>query len=92
LKKLAGVLVLGLVISSAGCGSSGLSASSSCRQFSEASPEDQATAISSLSSKFDTPEYSTPLGSPEVGYYCAGNPEVTLEEFFEQAHENEVGG
>jgi len=84
----AGALVVGLL----GCGGSGLSASSTCEDFSKASPEEQAKAISSLSSEFNTPEYATPLGSPEVGYYCASSPETTLEEFFKKGHENEVGG
>jgi len=83
-------VVIGVVI--AGCGgSSGLSASSTCEDFSKASLEEQAEAISSLSSEFDTPEYASPLGSPEVGYYCSSNPETTLEALFKQEHGNETG-
>ncbi|HJZ38386.1 MAG TPA: hypothetical protein VJ204_19105 [Solirubrobacterales bacterium] len=47
--------------------------------------------ISSLSSRYDTPDYTTPLGEPEVGYYCASSPDTTLEEFFQQAEENGNG-
>jgi hypothetical protein len=74
-----------------GCGS-GLSASSTCKDFSEASFEEQAKVISSLSSKYDTPAYTTPLGEPEVGYYCASSPDTTLETFFAQAEESGEAG
>ena len=96
MKRLVGVTVVVLAITVTtlavtGCGGS-LSASSTCKDFAEASGEDQHEVIPSLSSKFDTPDYTTPLGEPEVGYYCASNPETTLEEFFHQAAESgEVG-
>lgn len=91
-----GLMVLAMALTAAmiaGCGGGGLSASSTCKDFSEASPEEQHEVISSLSSKYDTPDYTTPLGEPEVGYYCASSPETTLEEFFEHASESgEAGG
>ncbi len=83
-------VVMGLVVT--GCGGGGLSAGSTCKDFSEASAEEQHEAISSLSSKFGTPDYTTPLGEPEVGYYCASSPETTLEEFFQQAAESGEAG
>ncbi len=88
------VLVMALTVGAiAGCGGGSLSASSTCKDFSEASPEEQHEVISSLSSKYDTPDYTTPLGEPEVGYYCASSPETTLEQFFQQAQESgEAGG
>jgi hypothetical protein len=87
------VLVVGIASAlGAGCGGGGLSASSTCKDFSEASLEEQHDVISSLSSKFDTPDYTTPLGEPEVGYYCANSPDTTLEEFFERAHESGEAG
>jgi hypothetical protein len=46
-------------------------------------------AISKLSSEFDTPETATPLGAPNVSYVCAQEPEETLAEYFERAHEAE---
>lgn len=76
----------------AGCGGGGLSASSTCKDFSEASPEEQHEVISSLSSKYGTPDYTTPLGEPEVGYYCASSPDTTLEEFFQHAKERGEAG
>jgi hypothetical protein len=88
------VIIMGLVVmplALAGCGG-GLSASSTCKDFSEASAEEQHEVISSLSSKYDTPDYTSPLGEPEVGYYCASNPETTLEQFFEQAAESGEAG
>jgi hypothetical protein len=87
------VLAMALTVGAiAGCGGGGLSAGSTCKDFSEASPEEQHEVISSLSSKYDTPDYTTPLGEPEVGYYCAGSPETTLEEFFQQAKESGEAG
>ncbi|MGN6588306.1 MAG: hypothetical protein ACTHKT_12700 [Solirubrobacterales bacterium] len=82
-----GVAALGI----SACGG-GLSASSTCKDFSEASAEEQREVISSLSSKFGTPAYTTPLGEPEVSYYCAANSEVTLEEFFQHAAESGEAG
>ncbi len=73
-----------------GCGG-GLSASSTCKDFANASPQEQAEAISKLSSQFDTPMVATPLGSPDVGFECASRPEMTLEELFKGYHENETG-
>lgn len=89
MKRLAGVAVAGMlmVFVVAGCGG-GLSAGSTCKDFSEASFEEQHDVIDSLSSKYDTPDYTSPLGEPEVGYYCAGSPDTTLEEFFENASES----
>jgi hypothetical protein len=75
----------------AGCGS-GLSAGSTCKDFSGASFEEQHEVIDSLSSKYDTPDYTSPLGEPEVGYYCASSPDTTLEEFFENASESGEAG
>jgi hypothetical protein len=54
-----------------------------------ASPEDQAQAISKLSSEFETPETATPLGAPNVSYVCSQEPEETLGDYFERAHEAE---
>ena len=80
-------LALGLL---AGCGGgSGLSASSTCSDFASASPEDQGEAISKLASEFETPDLATPLGSPNVSYYCSSNPELTLENLFQQYKETE---
>jgi hypothetical protein len=74
-----------------GCGGGGLSASSSCGDFLAASPEDQTQTISQLSSQFDTPELTTPLGEPNVAYVCSSSPEMSLEEVFQRSHEAEGG-
>lgn len=73
----------------AGCGGSGLSASSSCKDFMAASQEEQAQAISKLSSQFSTPEVATPLGSPSIAYTCSSNPNLSLEDLFHKEHEGE---
>jgi hypothetical protein len=72
-----------------GCGGEELSASSSCEDFLAASPEDQQQTISKLSSEFNTPQLTTPLGEPNVAYVCASSPEMTLEELFQRTHEAE---
>lgn len=87
MKRFVLLLAIALTGIACGCGSGGLAASSSCQDFSNASPEEQAEAISKLASQFNAPDYTTPLGRPEVGYYCAANPDTTLEEFFQQAGE-----
>lgn len=89
IRRLCLPLLLGVSVLALGCGGSGLTASSSCSDFMNASPEDQSEAISKLSSEFDTPETATPLGAPNVSYVCSQEPEETLSEYFERAHEAE---
>lgn len=72
-------------LSIAACGGSGLSASSTCSDFMNASSSDQQAVIDKLASQYDKPDYTTPLGAPEVPYYCSGNPDVTLGQFFQNA-------
>lgn len=74
-------------LSFASCNGSSLSASSTCSQFMAASPQDQQTIVDQLAQQYDKPDYATPLGSPEVPYYCTSNPNVTLGEFFKHAQE-----
>jgi hypothetical protein len=50
-----------------------------------ASPSDQQAIVDTLASQYHKPDYTTPLGSPEVPYYCTSNPSVTLTQFFENA-------
>jgi len=69
----------------AGCGAASISESSTCRQFLAASPQDQQTLVSQLAGKYQKPDYATPLGQPEVPYYCASHPDMTLKQFFEVA-------
>lgn len=69
----------------AGCGAAGLSESSTCKDFLAADPADQQSITQQLAGKFGKPDYATPLGMPEVPYYCASNPDTTLKEFFESA-------
>jgi hypothetical protein len=67
-----------------GC-SSGLSSSSTCKDFLNAPQSDQAAIVSKLAGQYNKPDYATPLGAPEVPYYCASNPSVTLGDFFQRA-------
>jgi hypothetical protein len=67
------------------CGGGSLSASSSCRDFMGASATEQHEVTDQLASHYQKPDFATPLGEPEVPYYCSANPSVTLAEFFEKA-------
>jgi hypothetical protein len=77
------VASLGFIVSS--CEHGGLSGSSTCGDFLKASPADQQQITSQLAGKYNKPDYATPLGEPEVPYYCASNPNVTLDQFFAHA-------
>lgn len=72
------------ILAVAGCGS-GLSASSTCQSFLNASPADQQSVVEKLAAQYDKPAYATPLGEPEVPYYCAAHPTTTLGQFFAAA-------
>lgn len=76
-----------LALALAGCGGSSLSASSSCKDFMSASQSDQQAIIDKLATQYNKPEYSTPLGAPEVPFFCSGNPNVTLGQFFQEAQD-----
>jgi hypothetical protein len=79
----AATVISGLALSA--CGLGGLSASSSCRDFMNASAIDQHEVTDQLAGHFGKPDFATPLGEPEVPYYCAANPSVTLGQFFQKA-------
>lgn len=89
----AGLLLVATAIALTACGGGdGLSASSSCRDFGGASPEEQVEVISKLATEYRTPELTTPLGEPDVAYACASEPEMTLETFFKGFHKKEASG
>jgi len=69
------------------CAGSGLSASSTCRDFMDASVTEQHEVTDQLASHYQKATYATPLGEPEVPYYCTANPSVTLGDFFQKAEE-----
>jgi protein-disulfide isomerase len=86
-------LLISIVVLVSACGgSSGLSASSSCKDFGNAKPEEQVEVISKLATEYRTPELTTPLGEPDVAYACASEPEMTLETFFKGFHKSEASG
>jgi hypothetical protein len=73
------------VIAVSACGAGTLSASSSCKDFMDASAPAQHEVVDQLASQFRKPDYATPLGEPEVAYYCSASPSVTLGDFFQKA-------
>jgi hypothetical protein len=81
------VAVVGVISSLAlnACGSGSLSASSTCQDFMKASASEQHEIIDQLASRYDKPDFTSPLGEPEVPYYCTANPSVTLDQFFQKA-------
>ena len=84
-----GIAVIGVISSLAlsACGSSGLSASSSCQDFMNASAIEQHEIVDQLASHYNKPAYTTPLGEPEVPFYCSANHSITLEQFFQKAED-----
>ena len=70
-----------------GCAGSGLSASSTCKEFMAASASEQHEVIDQLASHYDKAVYATPLGEPEVPFYCSSSPSVTLGQFFQKAED-----
>jgi hypothetical protein len=68
----------------AGCsmGKEGLSGASTCDEFMHSDSQDQIAVTQALAGEYQKPDYATPLGAPAVPYFCANNPDVTLDEFF----------
>jgi hypothetical protein len=67
------------------CGGSSLSASSSCKDFMNATSVEQHEVVDQLASQYKKPDFATPLGEPEIPYYCSANPSTTLGDFFQKA-------
>jgi hypothetical protein len=44
--------------------------------------QEQMDVTQALAGEYKKPDYATPLGAPAVPYFCAQNPDVTLDEFF----------
>ena len=65
-----------------GCGGSSLTASSTCKEFLKASQQDQDAIVTKLAEQYKKPDFVTPLGRPEVPYYCTANPDSTLGQLF----------
>jgi hypothetical protein len=72
-------------VSLSSCGAGGLSASSTCQDFMNASAQNQQSIIDKLASQYNKPDYTSPLGAPEVPFYCSSHPTVTLGQFFANA-------
>jgi hypothetical protein len=59
-------------------GGSSLGASTSCRDFMNASPQAQDQAVSKVATQLNAPDAVTPLGRPNINYLCASQPDETL--------------
>jgi hypothetical protein len=85
LRKLVGIALVLSALALGACNSTSLSASTTCGQFMSATPQQQQQVLDQLATQYNQPDYATPLGSPEVPYYCSANPNVTLGHFFKEA-------
>lgn len=84
-RRIFAVAGVGSALAISACGGASLSASSSCQSFMAASPTEQHEVIDQLAGDYRKPDFASPLGEPEVPYYCAANPSTTLGEFFNKA-------
>ena len=71
-------LAVAVITALAGCGSSELSAKSSCKDYVNASADEQRAAIGRLAQELHAPKVNTPLGRPNVDYLCAADGSRTL--------------
>jgi hypothetical protein len=85
IRGLAGIALLLSALTLSACNSTSLGSSTTCRQFMSATPQQQQQVLDQLATQYNKPDYATPLGSPEVPYYCSANPSVTLGQFFKEA-------
>lgn len=76
-------VALGLL--SAGCGGNDLTGSSTCAEFMKAPQDQQDQVVNTLAAKYRKPDFTTPLGRPDVNYECANRPTMTLDQFFATA-------
>lgn len=65
----------------------GLSGSSTCQEYLAASSDDQHAVVNDLATKYGKPDFVSPLGFPEVAYWCSAQPNATLNEFFKNAND-----
>ena len=68
----------------AGCSPGGLSGSSTCTDFLQASADAQYQVVSTLAVAHHKPDYATPLGRPNIPYYCSQAPNMKLDTLFDK--------
>lgn len=71
-------VVVAAAVAVAGCGTEEMDANTSCREFLQASPEEQNAAIARVSDALGTKNGLTPLGRPNISYLCARDQDRTL--------------
>lgn len=81
------VVLFSIVVYSIINAGSGLSGSSTCSEYLSASSDDQHAVVNDLASKYGKPDYVSPLGFPEVAYWCASQQNATLDQFFRNAND-----
>lgn len=70
-----------LALASTGCAiGNQLDADSSCKDFLNASAQDQDEAVNKVAADMHAGNAVTPLGRPNISYICANNPDTTLGE------------
>lgn len=51
----------------------------------KATSDQQDQVVDTLATKYGKPDFTTPLGRPDVNYECAQRPSMTLDQFFASA-------
>jgi hypothetical protein len=77
------ILVAAILVPACG-GTPELTADSSCRDYVQAAPEEQAGAVLRLAQELQAPRLATPLGRPSVDFACASDADRTLGSVFSQ--------
>lgn len=57
-----------------------MNADTSCREFLQATPQDQNAAVARVADELGAKDALTPLGRPNIDYVCAGDQDRTLGE------------
>jgi hypothetical protein len=81
LRRVAPVLAVVCGFWAGGCGAGEeMNADTTCRDFLQASYEDQNAAIARVADELGTENSLTPLGRPNIDYLCTGDQDRTLGE------------
>lgn len=82
IRNLGRIVILVAVLALTACAPSGLSGSSTCTDFLAASADEQYEIVSTLATQYRKLDYTTPLGRPNIPYYCSNAPNMKLDALF----------
>lgn len=78
------VVALATATTVTACAPFGLSGSSTCSDFLKASADAQYDVVSTLAADHHKLDYATPLGRPNIPYFCSQAPNMTLDALFDK--------